>query len=961
MKQTYKLVFLSSLLVISTCKSSRKSKTMTDGLGEETVGTSGSRKTFYSGYHSPSKQFLYHICMVPTFALVKQEDGSEAIDQRFLVPDLYVNAVDSDKGETLVERKSMNETLKEIGIADFVKNDGDAEGTIEFIKDASAGDLMSKVAGGLDVNMKVAGGKVSGGAEVALSSASTNRSATLTYIARLKSNSLIADPASGSNPWALTAYGKQIQAELSNIPLSDSQKRIDFITSKCGTHYLSRVQFGATFIANLKIATRRESDKEVVSGKLNAKIAAGKGSADLCINKGELASDVKVNLSIYQFGGNPVSLGSVLSNPVEKRGDFFGAETTSGTPNSSTNSARDSGKCGAAANLVKDASGSDANNSASTQPAYKSLINCSIENINDCMRSFEAVMYYATTPKSRTEISKKMQDGEKEAEVLGAPSDNFGGTFLAALNNESKRGFGVTGYQVRPYSLSDFAIAGLYAREDLKAPPPPSNSSKDDKDSGLSASTGKKDIKTAESNAKVEETISVSAEILKDQLFSDLERIVDNWAHLREVSTLIESSSLRNQMKDLVDQLGARMTKIRLIFASCRLNPGKCEESLLTYNEEKKIDIPISKVVADADKILRDSLKDATFETYCRATGLSQFRLNTPTGWKLTMKALTENAGTKVSGIDDPVTFKSDIALACDANSPGFDANKCATEQKNLNENVATFCKTLGNDLSRLTQIDLKDKPDTEGKYSAEPIENLSNVKVVKFSAGSGGQTIANALSQLSEIERLEIRNASLVDFDFIRNLPHLKILKIDDFNGYLPSSNSENKLKTKKSYFADAGSTLVRQAYVAPTLMNIELNDNGSSSGGTLRTYDINLSEVPRLSKEGALGNKTIGRFYLNPAENAAIRLKGVPEFFGFKENSKANTCSESYTAKEVLKWFPTDEFAININKAVNLRSSPCCDKVKTRCAGLKKYIGAGAEYMMCDISCGSQELDSI
>jgi hypothetical protein len=251
----HRYIVYSGLVLLSACKTSSGTKSETSAEGETRTGASGTRKSFYTGYHAPSRQYLYHICIVPKRALVEDSRWGRVVDPRFLTPDLYVNTMNDPNSSdgTLIEADGWTRGLNGQFVADYFTRSGNASASVSFMKDASASDIMNKVAGGLDVKMNITGGSVSGGAEVSMNSAASNRATTMTYIVNLKAESLQVIPDTGANPWVLTPYGEVIKNVVAT--LRTPQEKIDFIASNCGTHYLAQVDFGATFVASLKIAT----------------------------------------------------------------------------------------------------------------------------------------------------------------------------------------------------------------------------------------------------------------------------------------------------------------------------------------------------------------------------------------------------------------------------------------------------------------------------------------------------------------------------------------------------------------------------------------------------------------------------------------------------------------------------------------------------------------------------------
>jgi hypothetical protein len=907
-------------------------------VGEIPVSSSGTRKTFYSGYNESSRQFLFQTCIVPKFAL--KSDNS--VDPRFLVPDLYLDTKATTEAESTLEANGMK-------VLEF---SGDQNAEQSFMKDASASTLMDRVGGGLDVNISLAGGNsVQGGAQVAMQSGSSDRSTNLAYYAKLKAKSIQVQSGSEANAWALTDYGRQVKKEFDLLKTKDD--KLALLSAKCGTHFLSQVEFGAAFFASLKISAKYESDKDIISGKLKAKLTNGSGNADLCIQKEELASSVKVEMRAFQQGGSPSAFVKMLSFKSPGSAAEAKPETPSegaGTPTAVEGAATDSarGNCGKPENL---------DNAIKTQAARTyadSLVNCSIENFNDCMRSFEAVMAYATG----RPFDGKATEGT--VDETGAKNALFTKSFGEQLDDRNNAGYTVIGYRVRPYSVYNYMSAGFIfpgLNDTDTAPAPGSVVTPPAGSVGEAIGRGERDESTFQPDANGQQD---PADILPDALRDSMDgyraaisNIINLYSYFKEVETLVSGFQNMLDMNDLTSKLDSRLTRIRSVFSKCRSTPSICQQAVDAFEKERAAEVPLSNYLAKAEEIVRNSLKDRDFEGYCKLTGAAQFRDVGRNRWRLAMYALADKsglnnkligsaAGNEGTPADSILTWRIPTDAVLESKKVDKDAYRAADTKS-----IADFCAALAVKVAGASILNLEDViPAGENQasyiegYSYEPLTFMPGLRSLTINNLGAKADMNKGLVLLPQLESLTIKNAKMTQPEFLLANKFLGVLELEDWTGDEGDSASTYALLN----------TVIRH----PNLKSFSMIEGQRNR---LLGVTVDLGIFPDVYKAPEVTKKMAKLYFDTYSDDSSnsINFVNLERFFGYKADLNASTCSEAEPIQPILTRLGAFGGGLNTMKTpfdTMFPMNPCCRNVMKRCAQVKALIKNKASLVCSDES---------
>ncbi|MCX6130604.1 MAG: hypothetical protein NTX25_16280, partial [Proteobacteria bacterium] len=456
---------------VATCKTTSNSTSKP----KDFVAANGRKKVLFEGYNDNSKQYVNRVCIAPTFAL-----NNKTVRPEYLMPEIFSLVPDTEVGKIL---KTINDSAKALGVAmDPMKinsySGSDQEASIEYIKDAEGTTLLDKVAGGLNVSMNFAGGSASGGAQIALENGKTSRSLSQMFLLKLRGQSVQIDPQTVSAAWGLTAYGESVRDSVSKILGDDAQ--VQYVAQHCGTSYISSVQFGATFLASLKIIGKMESDLTYIQGQLNVKTVGASGGGQVEIDNKKISSNMKVNLNIYQKGGEPVSLAGIFN------GGGFDANGTANT-------------------LARDTTSSK-------------LVNCDVGTLSNCLDVFFRIVEYGT--------------GGLPIDVNGDPKvgtkTGISPKLAAQISDVTRSGYSVIGYEKERYYVEDFVTAGMFTN-------PPAGMQLRARAAPKKSSMGFK-LAQAAANKK---PMPLSSRTLQKSLEMRLRSIINIWAYASESRQIV--------------------------------------------------------------------------------------------------------------------------------------------------------------------------------------------------------------------------------------------------------------------------------------------------------------------------------------------------------------------------------------------------------------------------------------
>lgn len=713
MKRVVILGNLALLLVLASCKTTSNSTSKP----KDFVAANGRKKVLFEGYNDNSKQYVNRVCIAPTFAL-----NNKTVRPEYLMPEIFSLVPDTEVGKIL---KTINDSAKALGVAmDPMKinsySGSDQEASIEYIKDAEGTTLLDKVAGGLNVSMNFAGGSASGGAQIALENGKTSRSLSQMFLLKLRGQSVQIDPQTVSAAWGLTAYGESVRDSVSKILGDDAQ--VQYVAQHCGTSYISSVQFGATFLASLKIIGKMESDLTYIQGQLNVKTVGASGGGQVEIDNKKISSNMKVNLNIYQKGGEPVSLAGIFN------GGGFDANGTANT-------------------LARDTTSSK-------------LVNCDVGTLSNCLDVFFRIVEYGT--------------GGLPIDVNGDPKvgtkTGISPKLAAQISDVTRSGYSVIGYEKERYYVEDFVTAGMFTN-------PPAGMQLRARAAPKKSSMGFK-LAQAAANKK---PMPLSSRTLQKSLEMRLRSIINIWAYASESRQIVNDLTHRLNLAEVEAELLSTISNIQAVFEQCgagevAICEAKTKETLSTLEDPAKSIAFVGLV----NKIIEEELKTANFYDYCMLTGVRRFQDGKETDWRNSMQLLA----TRILSPDMKIEGQSILDWRLDSDNAskilaaGNDAPADANASGKLGK-LSEFCEALYN-APQTSTLDFTYTGSENKSLLVEPLKYFKGIQTLKITGGSVTSDIVSNVAFLPDLRNLTVRNATISNPIGFSQMPFLQVLNLE-------------------------------------------------------------------------------------------------------------------------------------------------------------------------------------
>lgn len=176
---------------------------------------------------------------------------------------------------------------------------GNTEATLEFKKDMTFEDAKKALAGDINADASFSAVKISAGAKILTNSVATKFSTTSVFnwtgrtkSARMKPSSL------------------KVKPEMEDI----IKNKNNSLFNVCGDEYISQIDYGASFLASMKVEFRNETERNEYGGNLDVDIA-GKVKVSGKLEKADEDTKNGINITIfaYQNGGDPNALLSTIT------------------------------------------------------------------------------------------------------------------------------------------------------------------------------------------------------------------------------------------------------------------------------------------------------------------------------------------------------------------------------------------------------------------------------------------------------------------------------------------------------------------------------------------------------------------------------------------------------------------------------------------------------------------------
>ena len=167
--------------------------------------------------------------------------------------------------------------------------------------------LSSRLAGEVSVDLNFPAIQANANASVALQSANDEFTANWIFSSINKVGSKVLNPLTGDSSPKLSSVGNTIST------WSATQK-----LEYAGTSYISEIEYGNQLFVAMTMKFLNEQDKLEVEGELSVDYATGVVTASGNVNamSEEKKSSVKITVSAYQFGGEPLNLLRIIPNNI---------------------------------------------------------------------------------------------------------------------------------------------------------------------------------------------------------------------------------------------------------------------------------------------------------------------------------------------------------------------------------------------------------------------------------------------------------------------------------------------------------------------------------------------------------------------------------------------------------------------------------------------------------------------
>ncbi len=900
------------LAMLDACKSRRST------LSDEVIGISprGTKKALFTGYDQNSREFIDRICIVPSFAM---DTKSGQVMEEFLVPEVF-SVLKPNELDAAVARLNANNP-NAVSVNTF--NSANQSGSIEYSKDASSSELLNKLAGGFNVKMDMAGGgSLEGGAEIALNSGISSRSTNQVFIAKITARSVQVNAKTAQDKWVLTRYGETVRDEVLKYA-PDLNKQREIIVQNCGSHYVSQVNFGSLFMASLKAIAKMQSDLDHIAGKLKIKTSGGiEGGGDACVDNSKLSSDVKVELKIYQQGGNPVSLLTLFSSQGQKPAPTL--KLAEDAAAAKPDNPRAPSNCPTPSTLPDDTL-------TTTLPddALSKLINCDAKSMNACREVFYNILKYSVGANKLTEVITKGQ-GEDGKPLDGTTVDLLKPYLADQLGFNNTTGFVVNGYSAAEYMVGDFASAGMFG-ETKK----PGDSNSGGSTGGTTGGTPPPTPITAEQKTapiaslsiKVGTKLSSAANLLKD--------IIDVWAYIRDAQKLINNTNNKLDLGALYRNLLKNIGDIQATFSVCRDQPSICEAETDRVLEAYDDTALLKSYMGKVEKIIFDEIAVGGFYQYCQLTSLRRFKDEGELSpWRQSMFVLADRLGMGPPSRDF-LTYK----MKTEDNTVSDKDLAVNTKDSEAVKKINGLCDPLTK-LITATELNYESSDPAYANLILEPVTYMPALRKLTFNYASGTSNVFENLVLMKSLRDLEIKNAVVLNPYVLAQIPSLYKVKFSGYGIAQTDSSSESTRRTVTS-------TGLRELLHNPIVQDIQFD----RSPGNATPVNIDLKEFPNAYKKGFINedNRTILRFVASG--DSQFTYQGIDEFFGFSQDRVKKTCNEVYDAYTVGTWAGL-EFGLSLGRAARLKESLCCAKVKARCEEVKGNLEKG-DRLDCEITC--------
>ncbi len=880
------------------CQASESARLASDQ-ATVTIPPGGTQKHLYSGYHAESESFTNLTCIVPDYVL----SSDQKVKPEYLLPHIYASIPGNDLFN-LYEK----DTSSSVSVRSY--ENSNQEGSIEFAKSLSSAELLDKIAGGVNINMNLAGGtKLSGGAEVALQSGSNGRSTSLTYIVKLKKSSVQVEPLNSTNRWALTPYGAIVKAKVDELE-SDEEKAA-YLAKNCGTHYVSAIDFGATFVANLKVTSLLKSDHDYIAGRLNMNLAQISGGGEVKFDSSQVSSKSSVKLTLFQQGGDVIDFAKILADDPD-------VELTKGTSSD--------------------------------------LLTCDEKKFEKCLKVFAKILRYASGTVS-------LKDAVDKGKVEGSAQSMLNRGFADQLGSRNSAGFVVMGYESRAYTEEQWLGSGMLPDRtgslrpsaspatpvspvaanprSAEASVSPSNegshSSVDPQVvSSSSPSSSNPPVATGSNPTVTAPTVLSPDTITKLAYLKNYFRdYINLYTYVQDTHALVAGMRDRLKVSEINRDLLLSIATLQRSFLVCRDNPEQCNESIDTVMTNVQKAPKLQEYLTLIENILHDQASTNGFRGYCETTAVKRLRDNPgeTIGWRSSMDLLARRSGAPrtitVEGTARPI-MEYQFEVREDKSSL-----ESLKEEAGLASSVKQYCKEFDEKVKYLTSLNFVEDGGANSLLIVEPLTFLADLNTLTIKQAQGSGDIYESLGALLNLSKLTIRSADLPSPYMLASMSSLKTLTLYDYGVAIGRGG-------------DVFTNGLEQFLRSPIAKQIEFRFDDPHESPV-----IELGAITRAFRAGRFaGARGLTKVYIEPwlREDSNPILVGVNDFFGIEERSDGSC----YAAADVhdLPWFKTQtSLTFNLAHADNIEFDHCCKLLLDRCRELRDgrkpgiYCGEGVD----------------